>query len=291
MRICLIGDIHLYRLTLWPWHLIGKRILGQTNLWLSRRLRFKRHLMQEVVETAMSCEADMFAFSGDLTTTSLKNEFKDVKRLLEPIMQQYDALVVPGNHDAYTFAAHGTHRLHNTFPDAVPQKYPHFRMLSDNWFALAVNSSWPRVFTSRGKLGGDQLTRVAQYLSTVEPHQGVVVLCHYPIYVPATVKYDWNHRLADGPQLRTMVEQCPGRIVFLHGHIHRPWCYRPTEPAARHVLAINAGAPCYCDAAYPVGQGFWTIDLPHDARESVRAAHHFRDAEGVWQTSHSAEPR
>ena len=290
MRLCVIGDMHVYRLLLWPWHLFSKRVLGQANLWFFRRLKFQMKLMKHVVDEAMETDADLYTFTGDLTTTSLPGEFRLAKDMLEPILQTQRGLMVPGNHDAYTFRAGASERLREAFPDEVPEKFPYFTMIKDNWFALALDSATPRIFSSRGWLGHDQMSRIAHYLSTLGPHQGVVIVCHYPLFVPPNVRHVWNHDLADREKLAELVTDCRARVLFLHGHVHRPWCYRPVEERLSHVVDINAGAPVYCTNAYPYGQGFWHVDLPEDPKRPIEAVHHFRDETGDWRTSDTTEP-
>ncbi len=53
MRIVLLGDLHTYRLAVWPWELLGKSLAGQMNLWLNRRKRFDRSLIQPTIERAI----------------------------------------------------------------------------------------------------------------------------------------------------------------------------------------------------------------------------------------------
>ncbi len=102
MRLLLIGDIHAYRLYVSPWHLLGKALLGQTNLWLYRRRKFDLSLLPAVVARAVDLRPDLVLLSGDLTTTAYPGEFADVAAALRPLLAAVPTVAVPGNHDRYT---------------------------------------------------------------------------------------------------------------------------------------------------------------------------------------------
>lgn len=274
MRLALIGDIHLYRLWAAPWTLLGKRLAGQCNLWLNRRHRFDRRLLAPVFERVMSIEPDMLLFSGDLTTTAQQSEFDDTLRAIEPLSTRIPTVIVPGNHDVYTFTSAWVKRMRKTLGELVA-KPAHFQSLTGRWHLLALDSAVPRTLNSRGLIGEAQLSQAGKHLAGLESEDGLIVLCHYPPRKkPDRGEQKWQHRLADADALEDLLRACPARTLLLHGHLHEPWHWPRTEPGLEHVTDICAGAPCQYTAEYPAGQGFWQIDLPADSSQPAQLARH-----------------
>jgi 3',5'-cyclic AMP phosphodiesterase CpdA len=274
VRLALIGDIHLFSLDVEPRRLLGKRLLGHTNLLLNRRFRFNHALLAPLIERVRQIEPDMVLLSGDVTTTSLEDEFLDIERFFRPLADQFPLVIVPGNHDRYTFRSARHRRVENLLQGLIPHSFPHFRELTPNWRLLGLDSARPQVMMSRGALGDPQFQAVARHVADLKKDQGLVVLCHYPAVTPPRVPASWAHALAEARPLKRLLADCPGRIVFMHGHIHRPWHWAPAYGNAAPFTCINAGSPCLTSNAYPLGQGFWQIVLPEDPHQPLSLIHH-----------------
>ncbi len=281
MRIVLIGDIHAYRLLVMPWQLIGKRLIGQANLWLNRRHRFDHSLVDRVVEHASSFNPDLILLSGDLTTTALTGEFDDIAQQLAPVTSRFPTVIVPGNHDRYTFASKRQRTMEARLPSIVPDGWPYFRQIAERWYLLALDSAVPRIFNSRGRVGREQLRCARKLISYLTERDGLIVLCHYPLKSPPrALPLTWDHKLGDSRRLRKMLTRCPARIVYMHGHIHSPWCWQPKRSDQSHFTYINAGSPSMTSRKYPQGQGFWQIDLPEDPIGHLKVVHHLPNING-----------
>lgn len=274
MRLALVGDIHLYSLSIRPRQLLSKRLLGHTNLWLTRRHRFNHRVLGQVMAKVDSIEPDLALFSGDVTTTSLEDEFHDVKQYLMPLADKRDVLLVPGNHDRYTFRSLRRRRMESIMDRLMPSAFPHLRALTDRWHLMALDSAIPQIVFSRGALGKAQLRGVEQSLERFTADDGLIVLCHYPVALPAGLPRSWTHDLAEGQQLRKLLEQCPATVVFMHGHVHKPWYARPNGHDRLPFVCLNAGSPCLTSDEFPLGQGFWQIDLPADPAQPLELVHH-----------------
>ncbi len=275
MRIALVGDLHHYRTRCAPNELLGKRLIGQTNLWLNRQFAFKHVLLKPTLQRIPTINPDRVLLTGDVTTTSLDNEFIDVANLLKPLSDSYDVTLVPGNHDRYTFHSARHQRVEALMEHLLPQQFPHFEQLDDHWHFLALDAARPRLMLSCGRLGRRQIDQTREYLAGLTKKDGLLVLCHYPLSTPANVRpMAFNNRVSDGRAVRRLLADCPARIVFLHGHIHRPWIYEPSSGDMKGVTFINAGAPCLATSKYPGGQGFWQVDLPRYGRGDLRLTHH-----------------
>lgn len=274
MRIVLFGDIHLYRAWLAPWHLLSKRVLGQTNLLLNRRKRFRHELLEAMIDKAVALKPDMLLLSGDLTTTSLKREFLDAARVLKPLTDSVPTVLVPGNHDRYTFTAGRSKRIDTMLRSIVPEAFPHTRDLTTRWRLLALDGAVPRLVNARGRLGRTQLNSALQYIRSLDAERGLVVLCHYPCALPAGMHEHASHALEERDQLRHALENCRARVVYLHGHIHRPWHHEPGDGSGVPFTCIDAGSPCMISSDFPTGQGFYEIELPEDPRDALVVRHH-----------------
>lgn len=303
MRIALIGDIHTFTLKLHPRRMFSRRIMGQSNLWLNRRFRFNHRILDLLFDRVRAIEPDLVLFSGDVTTTSLEDEFLDVERYLRPLSDEFRTILVPGNHDRYTFRAAKVRRIESLLQGIIPDEFPHFEELTPKWRLLALDSATPGFVFARGALGPTQMQGTRERLADLSPEDGVVVLCHYPVTLPAGVPSSWAHNLAEERALRELLSDCPARVVFLHGHVHRPWHLpadlppdpeaeaRATRPNGRRrapFTSINAGAPCLTSTRYPLGQGFWEIKLPDHTAETLKLVHHVPMPVG---DSHRALPR
>ena len=289
MRLALIGDIHCFRRLVPPWRLLGKRLLGQANLLLHRQWRFHPALLPDLVQVIQGIDPEMLLCTGDLTTTALPAEFADAAAALRPLLDRTPAVILPGNHDRYTFSATSRHLMEQYLPQ-VPAHFPFLRPLTDAWRLLALDSAVPRALTSRGRIGPEQLASAGAMLAALPPHAGLVVLCHYPIAAPPGIHEGWDHRLADAPAVRELLTAFAGPVVYLHGHIHSPWAWVPDDPALRHVLMINAGSPCRVNSRFPQGQGFWEIELENETASRISVRHHCR-AGGAEEFAEGREMR
>ncbi len=271
MRIVLIGDIHWYRLRVAPWKLFGKRLLGQANLWLNRRKRFDPTRMGPVVQRAMSLKPDILLLSGDFTTTTLQGEFEGALNAIKPLVDQVQTtLAVPGNHDRYTFSSQRTKHVEQALGELMPTTMPCLTRLNDRWSVLAMDAAVPRCLSSRGRLGQEALLQAKKLLDSLDADQGVFVLCHYALGNPpdhAPMKQ--GHRLDEDQALIEILSQAKSKTVYMHGHVHEPWCWHRSE----RFIDLNAGSPTMQKTAYPHGQGFWEIQI-YDQNLEIDLTHH-----------------
>lgn len=274
MRLALIGDIHFYSLLLHPRRMLSRRIFGQSNLWLNRRNRFVHDVLEPLIERLRGASPDAVLCSGDVSTTSLETEFAMAAKLFDPVHADVPVVVVPGNHDRYTFTARRRKRIEGIMHGMLPESFPHVRDLSPSWKLVALDAATPNVLFSRGRLGESQLTALAATLAGVNEGEGVVILCHYPVAVPPGVPTVWTHDLKEDKRVREAIASCRGEVVFLHGHIHKPWRWE-SRKGGLDMTCVNAGSPCYTSDRYPLGQGFWEIDLPDDAGHRIEMVHHY----------------
>lgn len=284
MRLVLIGDIHLYRLKVAANRLLGKRLLGQSNLWLNRRFRFNHDLLDPLMERVRALEPEMVLLTGDVTTTALEDEFSDIAAYFKPLSRDVPVVIVPGNHDRYTFRSTRHKRSERLLEGLMPERFPYHGRLTDRWHLLGLDSARPQIMLSRGGLGVRQLARARRMIESLTERDGLVVLCHYPVATPPGTPTSWAHDMADAGTLGELLAKCPARVVFLHGHIHRPWHWEQVNGGGRELTYVNAGAPCLTTGHFPCGQGFWEIDLPADPAGPLSLVHHVPTLTGAYGT-------
>ena len=280
MRVVHLGDLHHYRLWANPLACFNKRLLGLGNLWLNRRRRFRRELWPAIARRIVSLRPDWVLCSGDLTTTSLPGEFEDVARLLAPVTESCPTLLIPGNHDRYVPGAAGM--MERSLGRWMPPAYPHLAPLNEHWSVLCLDAAFPQ-WHAQGRVGEAQLARATELVRGLEAGRGLVVLCHYTASTPPPEVHEPpRHGLIDAAEVRALMREAAAAaraVVYLHGHIHRPWCCCAEEAGLDRMLDLNAGAPCMRSTLFPEGQGFWELDLPSPPA-MPRCRHHVPDALG-----------
>jgi 3',5'-cyclic AMP phosphodiesterase CpdA len=208
--------------------LAGKRALGYINWRRKRRVRHRPEILDRLIADLKSTRPDHIALTGDLVNLALRAEFPAAREWLSRIGSPTDVTVVPGNHDAYMRDAvaypidHWGDYMRADGPGLAapadrPPNYPFVRCRG-RIALVGLSTAVPTApFLATGRLGGEQLMRLADILTHLG-HQGLfrVVLLHHPPITEA------RHRLKGlidaGGLLRVLGEH--GAELVLHGHIH-----------------------------------------------------------------------
>ncbi len=288
MRLVLIGDIHAYRRFMPPGLLLGKRLLGVTTVWMWRQFLFDQRLLLPVLTHAAGLQPDWVLFCGDVSNTALPGEFADVRQALDDTLAGIPALIVPGNHDRYTRRSRHRRALERHLGAYVPGQFPCFRHLQGRWHLLALDAAVPYLASASGRLGQDQVEAISRQIAGLTADDGLIVLCHYPIFYPPGTYHRPGHSLLDKEDLIALLRACPARTLYLHGHVHVPWRFTLAEPGLEHITLINAGAPTCRTRRHRFGQGFWQIDLPENPQATVRLLRHVPYAEPMSANNSSS---
>lgn len=292
MRCVVFGDIHLFSLRMNPKRLLlSKRLLGVSNLILFRRRAFNHSLLPKLIEQAIELDPDIALFTGDVTTTSLESEFRDFREAIEPLVDIVDhAVYVPGNHDRYTYGSHREARLEEELKGIVPDKFPDVRTLAPGWKLLSLDPVIPQKMHARGRLGAVQFERAAEIIRHVGPEEGLIVLCHYPCAYPRGTIHAASHDMAEDVKLRKLLDACPGRVIYLHGHIHKPWVYHPGDDNNVPFVSINVGSPCMINGKHPRGHGFFSFELPDDIWGDLKIEQHVLPEDFLTKAARAVAP-
>ncbi len=279
MRLLHLSDVHVWRIPLLPWRYLGKRVVSTTELLTGRASRFRQDLLPDVVDYAGSLEWDHLVISGDLTTSSLRSEFEASLRVLEPLLNDPDRVtIVPGNHDRYTYVAARNRRFERWFGAYAPSpSYPWLRWLDLDTAILGLDPNRPYL-NARGFLPDRQLDDarelVAQHRDSI---RRLLVLCHYPVFAPEEHRNDLrSKRLLNTNVLVDWLREL-GPHLYLCGHVHAAWAYRPDELPAQ--VGINPGATVFSTKRSPWGPGFAMIELDGS---QLRVTRHSFNLQGTW---------
>jgi len=255
--------------------LAGKRALGFLNWHRKRRAIHRPEILDLLVRDLVAATPDHIAVTGDLVNLALAAEFAPALTWLAQLGPPDRVTVVPGNHDAYVRAALGypQHHWGNYMRGDAPEPMPGTGHAATFPFVrrrgpvvlFGLSTAIPTApFLARGRLGADQLMRLADTLEATR-HQGLfrIVLIHHPPVSPASARLK---RLTDAGPFRRVIARHGAELV-LHGHAHvrsLVWLDGPdarvpaigvpsasalarhgsNKPAAYHLFHIGDGGTC-----------------------------------------------
>ncbi len=242
MKIVHISDLHFWRISLNPLRLAGKRMLGMGNLILNRARRYRMENISPLRERMKELQPDHILITGDLTTTSLEEEFEAVRLALRPLDDGRSSItVIPGNHDRYTRPAERQRLFERYFGEFAPSPaYPWIKYIPENTVILGLDVSRPTLVSARGTITVPQIEAARRLLEESKSRIArLIVACHYPIALPDGVRADRGHDLRGKKNLQSFLAQL-GPHLYCHGHIHTGWTFIPA--ALPQTLCLNPGA-------------------------------------------------
>jgi 3',5'-cyclic AMP phosphodiesterase CpdA len=259
--------------------LVNKRGLGLIN-WYRKRHRHHRGAVLDAIVKDLHAQAPgHIALTGDLVNISLEAEFARAARWLAQVGAPEDVTLVPGNHDAYIRRAAGCAAQHwggymrgddgATFP-FVRRRGP--------LAIVALTTSLPTgPFMATGRLGGEQLARLAEILIALAREPVFrVLLIHHP---PLPDRGHYMKRLIDAPMLRAVLAE-HGAELLLHGHNHEQqliWLDGPRGripavgvPSASAIISTHDEPAAYNLYFVGGGPGAWQCEM---VARGLRAGH------------------
>ncbi len=246
MRIIQVSDLHHARMT---WNLLrclSKRLIGQLNYVCKRASMFDPKQREALPELFQSLKADLILIGGDLTTTSLPEEFEEAKAFIKGL--GIPVLTIPGNHDCYTQGSHQEQRFYNYFPSSLKEHGVERHDLTANWTLVAFDTTLATGLTSsRGLFSPKAEENLDKLLSQISSKRSILLWTHYPLF-----PNDSHSRgLERAEALRALVRRYPNICCFLHGHTHR------------HAIADlrPSGFPVVLDSGCPIQKGEGSLNL------------------------------
>jgi 3',5'-cyclic AMP phosphodiesterase CpdA len=201
--------------------LLGKRATGFIN-WRRKRHRIHRgDVLARIVADLKAQAPDHIAVTGDLINISLPGEYPPALAWLASLGPPHGVTLVPGNHDIYVREAARLPQLHWSDymrgDDSAMTTFPFLRRRGP-LALIGLSTAVPTApFMATGRLGGEQLARLAETLDRCarEGLFRVVMIHHPPISTPARRL----KRLVDGPDFCAVLARHGAELV-IHGHDH-----------------------------------------------------------------------
>ena len=201
--------------------LINKRGLGLINWYRKRHRHHHADVLDAIVADMQAQAPDHIAVTGDLVNISLDAEFAARRALARR------RVGAPAGRDARARQSRCLHPARRrscgastgaiTCAGTTAPAFPFVRRRGPLAIVGLTTSLPTGPFMATGRLGGEQLARLAEILIALarEPVFRVVLIHHPPI--PNRSHY--MKRLIDGPMLRAIIAEHGAELV-LHGHNH-----------------------------------------------------------------------
>ena len=276
-RLIHIADLHFWRVTLNPFRLLNKRALGNFNVWWRRRHQFAMAASRAHAEAVAAQGVSTVLLTGDFTSTALEEEFA----MADAFMRQLQALglktvVLPGNHDVYTFESVRGRRFERHMERYLPREgYPTVVKLGGGTPLLLVPTVCPNLLSSRGRIRDREIERVRELLQ-----QGggpIIVAGHYPVLAQTPGYILTKQRsLRNAEALRKALGEAGRPVLYVAGHVHR-FSY-VQDDRYPHVHHLTTGAFFYRNKRENIDGEFAEIAVYPNHFEGVR--HVLR---GTWE--------
>ncbi len=224
MRLVHLTDPHLSHLDDVRFSDIrGKRWSGYLSWHKNRRRKYLPAVLEKLSAAVRAENADQILLTGDLIQIGLDSEIAQAAQWLAGLGPASQVMLVPGNHDTYARgSADALHRAWSEYLSGDDQsgnfgQFPVLRKLGNlSLIGLSTACVTP-VFMASGKLGEEQLEKLAALLQqAADEQQMVCLLIHHP---PLPGMTDWRKGLADADALQAVLEQHQPELIF-HGHLH-----------------------------------------------------------------------
>jgi 3',5'-cyclic AMP phosphodiesterase CpdA len=198
--------------------------------------------MPAVLERVREVRPDHILITGDLTTTSLEEEFRAAAHSLFELDNDPAKLtIIPGNHDRYTRQAARDKLFEKYFGRYVPSgEYPCLKWLAPDLAILALDACRPTKISARGTITQEQIAHAQELLNGAAPElQRLLIACHYPAALPAGIPDTRGHGLRGSEHLRRFLARQAPHLYF-HGHVHKAWAFAPDE--LPRTICLNPGS-------------------------------------------------
>lgn len=223
MRIAHLTDIHVTEKPRFT-QIWGKRLWGSLQLFgLGKASQFSRDVQVSLAGAVADLEPDVVVVTGDLTSQALPQEFERFREIYEPLFSGQETILLPGNHDTYTWPTAGGVRADAYLQPWIGEgEYPRVRTVGSVVF-VSICCARPG-FYARGLCPEEQLVRLDAVLGDASLEgKTVILLMHYATRDHDGGPYDVYYEcLANANAVEAVVGGHGERIsAILHGHVHR----------------------------------------------------------------------
>jgi 3',5'-cyclic AMP phosphodiesterase CpdA len=272
-----------------PAEIMNKRGLGLINWYRKRHRHHSREVLDAIVRDMHAREPGHIAVTGDLVNIALDSEFANAARWLDQVGRPQNVALVPGNHDAYIrrVAGHAAQHWGEYMRGDDGADFPFVRRRGPVALIGLTTSLPTGPFMATGRLGPDQLARLAQILIALarEPVFRVVLIHHPPI--PNRGHY--MKRLIDGPIFRALLAE-HGAELLLHGHNHAQQLMWLDGPRGRiPAIGVPSASAIIGDHDEPAAYNLYRIDGEPGAWRCAMIVRGLRAGQnGITELKHQA---
>ncbi|MBI3118245.1 MAG: metallophosphoesterase [Candidatus Hydrogenedentes bacterium] len=222
-RLLHISDLHFWEVVWNPLRLMNKRLLGNLNVYWRRRHEFLMHRAEEFADAAAATGIKTVVMTGDFTSTSTHGEFDMGRAFVQGLMRRgLQVILMPGNHDVYTFESVRERRFQHYFGEFLPAGgYPHRFTLAGGTPLIVVPTVTANFLSSKGRIRHREVREAARLIEECPPGP-IVIAGHYPV-LHRTYGYTTspNRQLRHAEVLRAAMGVSGRNIFYLAGHVHR----------------------------------------------------------------------
>ena len=233
----------------------GKRWSGYLSWRKNRRNHFLPAVLNNLVDAVRAENADQILLTGDLVHIGLGSEITQAAEWLTTLGSAGKVMLVPGNHDIYskgsaeavlqTWSDYLFQPAHGSETEQLTGQFPVVRKLGKLSLIGVSTGCVTPVFMATGKLGNEQLERLAELLQQAASEgQMVALLIHHPPLPGMTI---WRKALVDAAALEAVLKQYPPSLIF-YGHLH----YNRDQQWGDTRIYCTAAASSVSDASYRV---------------------------------------
>lgn len=251
LKIAHISDLHLWKIYYGLSQFFSKRWLGNINLIFFRKKRFCSEQLWLLPEIFKKLKIDYVFVSGDISSTSLVDEFLLGKKLYDELKKRgIKTLFVPGNHDSYTKSAYINKTFYQYFENTkgksdIEKKYSlkkdgveaHF--LENKWWYIGLDCCLAtHLASSRGFFSPKIEKNLKNLLKMIPNHDFVILVNHFPFLMTKSPR----KALKRANILKKLLKNHPNIKLFLHGHTHHHNIYDLRKKSLPIVLDSGSAA-------------------------------------------------
>jgi 3',5'-cyclic AMP phosphodiesterase CpdA len=231
LRIAHISDLHFAKATYNLSQFFSKRWIGNLNLLFSRKQDYLPERLASLPSLFQELKVDIVLVSGDLSTTSLSEEFGLARSFLKQIEEKnIPVIALPGNHDHYTKSAYKNRLFYQFFNSKFSPKNEGVfaynlkehkvaaKPLPHNWWLVALDTALSTpIVSSRGLFSSELEENLKKVLSLIPSDQPILLVNHFPLFPHESPRKTLQRSNA----LQEVIKNFPNIKMYLHGHTHR----------------------------------------------------------------------
>lgn len=222
-----ISDLHFSKISFSLSQFFSKKCIGNLNLILNRSRVYKNERPFNLVNAFKDQGISHVFISGDLSTTSSKQEFEIAEQFIEELRKlSIQVFTIPGNHDTYTKHSYKTKLFYQYFKDTAEASLD-FSLkddkvsalsLGDRFWLVRVDSTYPSAFYhSTGRYTEEHDQTLRALLSEIPKEDFIILMNHFPLF-----HHEHPSRVMYGAELlRKTLSLYPNIKLYLHGHTHK----------------------------------------------------------------------